>query len=246
MRSGFGLAPFLLSLGAPLACGGAQPPAVPVSVDVPAVVPPEASTTAIPSASAPLEAPRKTPAFFCLRVGPGFDGSKMTLTANERTLLDGPVPSLRGGKGIYEACAPRQEGSLSVRLDYQGISTRTVLDAHSGIRCVAFDVRKGGPSAGICTVADGPLRCIDFADGFDGGKVHATVDGVTILDRTVSAVNTTGLGAQVCIAPRTAPFDLIVETKGRALATHVDPATSRCLVVTDTPLKVSTVCRGYD
>ena len=245
MRSGFGLAPFLLFFPA-LACGGPPPVPPPVSGDVPPVAPPVASVAPAPSASASVDTPKPTPPFFCVRIGPGFDGAKMTLTANERTLLDGPVPSFRGGKGVYEACATRQEGSLSVRLDYQGISTRTVLDAHSGIRCVAFDVRKGGPSAGICTVADGPLRCIDFADGFDGGKVHATVDGVTILDRTVSAVNTTGLGAQVCIAPRTTPFDLIVETKGRALATHVDPSASRCVVVTDTPLKVSTVCRGYD
>jgi len=243
MRSGIGLAPFLLLWL--VACGGPQQAAT-QGAETPPFVPPVASAGPAPSASTSAAAPKPTPAFFCVRVGPGFDGSKMTLTANERTLLDGPVPSLRGGKGTYEACATRQEGSLAVRLDYQGISTRTVLDAHSGIRCVAFDVRKGGPSAGICTVADGPLRCIDFADGFDGGKVHASVDGVTILDRAVSAVNTTGRGAQVCIAPRTTPFDLIVETKGHALATRVDPAASRCLVVTDTPLKVSTACRGYD
>ena len=219
-------------------------PPPPVSAEIPPVAPPVASAT--PSATASASAPKLPPAFFCVRVGPGFDGSKMTLTANERTLLDGPVPSLRGGTGVYEACAPRQEGSLAVRLDYHGISTRTVLEAHSGIRCVAFDVRKGAPSAGICTVPDGPLRCIEFASGFDGGRVHATVDGVTVFDRSVSTSPLTGLGAQTCIAARTAPCDLIVEAKGRALATHVDPATAPCLVVTDAPLKVSTVCRGYD
>lgn len=243
MRSGLGLAPFLLP--ALLACGGAVPPPAPLAWQTPAVAPPSPTGPA-PSAAVAASIPKPTPPFFCVRIGPGFDGSKITLTANERTLLDGPVPSLRGGTGTYEACAARQEGSLAVRLDYRGVSTRTVLEAHSGIRCVAFDVRKGGPSAGICTVSDGPLRCIQFADGFDGGKVHATVDGVTILDRAVSAVNTTGLGAQVCISPRTAPFDLIIETKGRALATRVDPAASRCVVVTSTPLKVSTECRGYD
>lgn len=241
MRRCFGLAPFLL-----LACGAAPLPPPPVTGEIPPFVPPTASADVVPATSGSAASPPPTPAFFCVRVGPGFDGTKMTLTANERTLLDGPVPSLRGGKGVYEACAPRQAGSLAVRLDYQGISTRTVLDAHSGIRCVAFDVRRGAPSAGICTVVDGPLRCIEFAHGFDGGHVHASVDGVTILDRNVSALNPTGLGAQACIGARTAPFDLIVETKGRALATRVDPATSRCLVVTDAPLKVSTECRGYD